>query len=148
MATFEEGLFLWLNLRPELRALTFATGSFFDGTNCRIFPGTIAEESALPAMAYARVGGPSAVNMSGADGLKRARIQFTASGKIYSEPATLIGVLCGVPGAPGILDGFSGTFPNGVVIQLARPLMEPIDSFAAEARLFSRHVDFEFLYQI
>jgi hypothetical protein len=148
MTTFEEGLFAWLNQRPQFQALTFDTGAFFDGTNCRIFPGTVAEEAAMPAMAYARVGGSSSLNMSGPDGVKRARIQFTAIGVKYADPATLIGVLCGVPAAPGILDGFSGTFPNGVVIQLARPLMEPIDSYIGEVRLFSRHVDFEFLYQI
>jgi hypothetical protein len=148
MATLEEGLFAWLNQRPEFRALNFATGAFFDGTNCRIFPGTVAEDAAMPALAYMRVGGQSSLTMSGADGIKRARIQFSAIGDIYADPATLIGVLCGVPGAPGILDGFSGTFPNGVVIQLARPLMEPIDSYVAEVRLYMRHVDFEFLYQI
>jgi hypothetical protein len=77
-----------------------------------------------------------------------ARGSSSPPSDIYADPATLIGVLCGVPGAPGILDGFSGTFPNGVVIQLARPLMEPIDSYVAEVRLYMRHVDFEFLYQI
>jgi hypothetical protein len=148
MATFEEGLFQFLDLRPEFRALNFANGAFFDGTHCRIYPGTIAEESLLPALAYLRVGGSSSLNMAGGDGVKRARIQFTAAGIIYADPAILIGVLSGVPGAPGILDGFAGAFPNGVVVQLARPLMEPIDAYVAEVALYTRHVDFEFLYQI
>lgn len=148
MATFEEGLFQWLDQRTEYRALNFANGAFFDGTHCRIFPGTIAEDALLPAIAYARVGGSSSLNMSGADGLKRARIQFTAAGVAYADPAVLIGILTGMPGAPGILDGFSGGFPNGVVIQIARPLIEPIDAYIAEVDLYTRHVDFEFLYQI
>lgn len=148
MATFEEGLFQFLDQRPEFRALTFSTGAFFNGTHCRIYPGTIEEDAALPAMAYARVGGSSSLNMAGSDGLKRVRIQFTAVGIVYADPATLIGILSGVPGAPGILDGFAGTFPNSVVVQLARPLMEPLDAYVAEVRLFTRHVDFEFLYQI
>jgi hypothetical protein len=146
--TLEEGIFAWLNQRPELQALNFSTGAFFDGTACRIYPGTVAEESALPAMAYARVGGSSALNMQGPDGLKRARIQFTAIGTIYADPAALIGVLSGTPGAPGILDGFSGALPNGVIVQLVRPMMEPIDSYIGEVRLYSRHIDFEFTYQI
>jgi hypothetical protein len=149
MATLEEGLFQWLDQRPEYRALTFANGSFFDGTHCRIWPGTVDESSALPAIAFDRVGGPGpGLNMGGTDGLNRARIQFSAVGGTYADPATLIGVLCGVPGTPGILHGFSGTLPNGVVIQLARQIMDPIGSYVSEVRLFMRHVDFEFVYQL
>jgi|ERR1043165_3736416 hypothetical protein len=149
MATLEEGIFQWLDQRPEYRALNFATGAFFDGTHCRIWPGVVDESSPLPAMAFDRVGGQTpGLNMAGADGVNRARIQFTAIGTIYADPATLIGVLCGVPGTPGILHGFSGQLPNGVVVQLARQMMEPIGSYIAEVRLFMRHVDFEFVYQI
>jgi hypothetical protein len=147
--SFEEGLFAWLDQRPEFQALTFSNGAFFDGTHCNIWPGTIAEKAPLPAMGFARVGGPSpGLNMSGADGVNRARIQFTAIGAIYADPATLIGVLCGVPGTKSLLHGFKGEFPNGVVIQLARQMMEPIDSYVAEIRTYLRHVDFEFVYEI
>jgi hypothetical protein len=149
MATLEEGLNTWLNQRPELQALNFSTGPFFDGTSCRIFPGTVAEDAALPAMAYGRGGGPApGLNMGGADGICHARIQFSAIGLTYADPATLIGVLCGTPGARSILHGFSGQLPNGVVIQQVRQMMEPIDSYVAEVRLYMRHVDFEFTYQI
>lgn len=149
MGTLEEGLEAWLNQRPELQALNFSTGAFFDGTSCRIWPGTVDQNSVLPAMAYDRVGGAApGLNMAGADGVCRARIQFSAIGKIYSEPVALIGVLCGTPGKPSILHGFSGPLPNGVVVQLVRQMMEPIGSYAAEVRLYMRHVDFEFTYQI
>jgi hypothetical protein len=149
MATLEEGIFQWLDQRPEYRALNFANGAFFDGEHCRIWPGSIEQSSALPAMAFDRAGGQApGLNMRGADGLNRARIQFTAIGATYADPATLIGVLCGVPGTPSILHGFSGELPNGVVIQLARQMLEPIGSYVSAVRLFMRHVDFEFVYQI
>lgn len=149
MTTLEEGLTTWLNQRPELKALNFSTGPFFDGTNCRIFPGTVAEDSVLPAMAYDGVGGTApGLNMQGPDGIKRARIQFTAVGETYADPVVLIGVLCGTPGAKSILHGFSGQLPNGVVVQLVRQMTEPIGSYVAEVRLYMRHVDFEFVYEL
>jgi hypothetical protein len=149
MATFEEGLESWLNQRPELQALNFSTGPFFDGTSCRIWPGIVAQTSVLPALAYDSVGGPApGLNMQGADGIQHARIQFTAVGQTYADPVILIGVLCGTPGAKSILHGFAGTLPNGVVVQLARQMTAPIGSYVAEARLYIRHVDFEFTYQI
>lgn len=143
MSTLEEGLAAWMNQRPELQSLSFSTGPFFDGTNCRIFPGTVDEAAILPATAYDRVGGPApGLTMTGADGIHRARIQLTAIGETYADPVTLIGVLC------GLLHGFSGQLPNGVVVQLCRQMMEPIGSYIAEVRLFMRHVDFEFVYQL
>jgi hypothetical protein len=149
MATLEEGLDTWLNQRPEFQALTFSTGPFFDGSTCRIWPGTVDQKSPLPAIGYDRVGGPApGLNMAGADGICRARLQFTAIGLTYADVVTLMGVLCGTPGARSILHGFSGALPNGVIIQLVRQMMEPIGSYVAEVRLYMRHVDFEFTYQI
>jgi hypothetical protein len=149
MATLEEGLESWLNQRPELQALNFSTGPFFDGTSCRIWPGTVAQASALPAIGYDSVGGPApGLNMAGADGVCRARIQFTAVGNTFADVVTLMGVLCGTPGARSILHGFSGQLPNGVIVQLVRQMMNPIGSYVAEVRLYMRHVDFEFTYQI
>lgn len=149
MEPFDQGLFAWLNQRPEFQALNFASGPFFDGTNCNIWPGVISESARVPALAFDHAGGPPpGLTMSGGDGVQKARIQFTAIGDIYADPATLIGVLCGVPGTKSILHGFSGQFPNGVVIQLARQIIAPFGSYIVEARLYMRHVDFEFTYEI
>jgi hypothetical protein len=149
MSTFEEGLDAWMNQRPEFQALTFSTGPFFDGTSCRIWPGVVDENSVLPALAHDDAGGPApGLNMQGADGIQHARKQFTAVGRTYADVVTLMGVLCGTPGAKSILHGFAGTLPNGVIVQLARQMTAPIGSYVAEARLYIRHVDFEFTYQI
>ncbi|HEY2361202.1 MAG TPA: hypothetical protein VGK36_08810 [Candidatus Angelobacter sp.] len=149
MPTLEEGIISFLNTREEMRNLTFSTGPFFDGESCRIFPGTVAENAILPAMAYARVGGAgSTMTMSGPDGLKKARIQFTAIGTTYADAATLLGVLTGVPGQPGLFDGFRGDLPNGVVVQLSSLITDPIDSYVDQVKLFLRHVDISFIHEI
>lgn len=144
--TLEEGLFTWLNQRPELRALAFANGSFFDGTNCRIYPGTIAEGATFPALAFASAGGDGDMTMSGPGSVARARIQFTSASTVYGDNVKLLAVLIGPIGGTGVLHGFSGMLPNGVVVQLCRQLMGPIDQYFAEARLHARHIDFEFVY--
>jgi hypothetical protein len=145
--TLEEGIFSFLNQHPALTGLNFATGAFFDGTNCRIYPGQIDENAAMPALSFTSVGGPRSMTMSGPESIGRARIQFTAASLVYSEAVVLIGALIGTPGSKGALDGFTGQLPNGVVVQLARPLTEPIDTYFAEARLYARHVDVEFVYE-
>jgi hypothetical protein len=148
MPTLEEGIFALMNEREESINLTFSTGPFFDGTACRIYPGTVDELAVLPAMGYARVGGnPSDMTMSGPDGVKEARIQFTGLGKTYADAATLIGALTGTPGSRGLFDGYRGTLPNGIVVQLAELVTEPIDSYVDEAKLFTRHVDVKFTYE-
>lgn len=148
MPTLEEGIFALMNQREELTKLSFSTGPFFDGTTCRIYPVTVAENSALPAMGYARVGGAgSTMTMSGSDGVKEARIQFSAIGKTYADAAALIAAIAGVPGAPGLFDGYRGTLPNGIVVQLAQLVTEPIDSYVDEVKLFTRHVDVKFIYE-
>jgi hypothetical protein len=141
MATAEEGLFFFLNVSPALRALTFTSGAFFDGTNCRVYPGQIDENSILPALAFVRVGGHRMLTMGGVEGLVRGRFQFTAAGTIYDDPVVLMESVI------SLLDGFRGSFPNGVIVQVAEVVLDPFDEFSAEARLFSRHCDFEIVYQ-
>lgn len=140
--TLEEGLFSFLNARAELQALTFASGAFFDGTNCRIYPGTIAEDALFPALAYTAIGGTRSLTMSGRQGVRSARIQFTALSTVYSENATLIETLL------SFLDGFSGSFAGGAAVEQARALGEPVDQYIGEARLYVRHCDFEIVYQV
>lgn len=142
MATAEEGIFALLNNNATLRALTFgANVPFFDGTNNRLFPGQIDENSVLPALAFVRVGGSRRLTMSGVEGLVRARFQFTAAGTIYEDPLNLLEAVI------NILDGYKGALPNGVIVQVAEVVLDPFDEFSAEARLFSRHCDFEIVYQ-
>ena len=137
-----------MNVREEFRNLTFSSGPFFDGVACRVYPGTIDENALLPAIGYASVGGTgSTLTMSGSNGQKRARIQFTATAETYADAVQLIGVLSGGKGTKGLFDGFQGELPNGIFVQLARLVTEPIDSYIEIVRLYCRHVDVSFIYK-
>jgi hypothetical protein len=139
----KDGIFALLNANPDIRALSFSTGSFLDsGSEVRIYPGIIPEEAMLPAAAFVFVGGTApGLNMAGSDGRASARIQFSATGDNYDDATLLLGVISTV------LHGFKGQTPNGPIVQLSKQLNEPFDEFIAEARLYLRHCDFMITYE-
>lgn len=119
------------------------------GANCRLYPGTIAEEAKLPAAAFARAGGARSLTMTGPESPIRARFQFTLAssdqeaknGSGYDDCAILLDVIL------GILHGYAGQLPNGIVVQQSRVVMEPIDDFNIDSKLYFRHADVEFVYE-
>jgi hypothetical protein len=136
-ATVEEGIFSLLNNAASVQAVLAPDGG---GTNCRLYPGTIAEEAALPAAAFARVGGRRQLTVGGPEALIRARFQFTTAAQTYDECVTAMEALI------GILHGYSGAFPNGIVVQQISMLGDLIDEFDIGSRMYARHCDFEVIY--
>jgi len=147
MPTIEEGIFGLLNSRAEMKASSLFPDA--SGANCRLYPGTIAEEATLPAAAFARAGGARSLTMTGPESPIRARFQFTvassdekaANGSGYDDCAILLDVII------SILHGYAGQLPNGMVVQQARVVMDPIDDYSVDAKLYFRHADIEFVYE-
>jgi hypothetical protein len=141
----EEGIFSLLNNSPEIQAVLAPDAG---GTNCRLYPGHIAEEATLPAAAFTRAGGRRQLKMSGPDGLIRARFQFTAAssdkealnGSAYDDCRIVMDAIILK------LEGFSGGFPNGIVVQQISVSGDLIDDYDAESELYFRHCDFEIVY--
>jgi hypothetical protein len=146
MATIEEGLFNLWNTDPGVQAVLSPDAS---GTNCRLYPGHIPEEATLPAAAFARAGGRRGLNITGPDGLIRARFQISVAssdqeaknGSGYDDCAIVLEALTNKA------HGFSGALPNGVIVQQIQAMTEPIDDFNAEAKLYFRHQDIMVVFE-
>jgi hypothetical protein len=138
MASLEEGIFALLNNSAALKGSNLFPDA--SGTNCRLYPGTIAEEATLPAAAFARAGGSRQLVLGSPENLNRARFQFTVASDQYDDCVTIMDLFL------NLLHGFAGALPNGVVVQLAKAVIDPIDEYSMEARLYSRHCDIEFIY--
>lgn len=147
MATIEEGIFALLNANATMKASSLFPDA--SGANCRLYPGTIAEEATLPAAAFARVGGARSLTLNGPESPIRARFQFTVAssdqeaktGSGYDDCASQLEIIL------NILHGYSGQLPNGIVVQQARVVMDPIDDFNVDSKLYFRHADVEFVYE-
>lgn len=138
MATIEEGLFSLLNNSEDIQAVLAPDAG---GTNCRLYPGHIAEEASLPAAAFARAGGSRQLVQTGPDGLISARFQFTSAALIIDDCIAVMDAIALK------LHGFTGDLPNGVRVSQILMSGEMIDdAFDIEERLYARHCDFDVVY--
>ena len=133
MATIEEAIYAHLTGNSGVAALV----------STRIYPLTIPQDIALPAIAYQRISGPRIAAHDGPTGVARARIQITCQAPTY---AAAKGLAMAVRQA---LDTFSGevTVSGNKVMVEAAMLANEWDGYEVVTGQSTVRVDFQILYK-
>lgn len=125
----EDGLFQLLTSDAGVSALC--------GT--RVYPLILPSAPTLPSLTYQSISSVAQYTMDGPTGLVTARVQTEAWSDSYSTAKALAAAV------RTLLDGYSGTLPNGVPVLDIR-CDNALDTYEKDARLYRVHTDWLIQY--
>lgn len=131
-----------MNIEEALYAHLVADAGVAALISTRVYPLSIAQDVALPAIAYQRISGPRQRYHSGPSAMAEARIQITCQAAKYTQAKAL------AKAVRLAMDGYSGTMGgvSGVLVEFCGVVNE-LDGYEFETEGETVRVDVMVLYQ-
>lgn len=128
-----------MSFESDLHAALTSEATISALIGSRLYPLTLVQGAASPAIVYQRVSDQSEEDLDGAVRLEGVRIQFDIYASTYPETITVRGAL------QDFLQGYKGTMGSTRIESCH--YLDDSDSHEPEMQLFRSSIDFEIWYQ-